>query len=190
VKGDIEVLKNSSWKFNFDNGTAEVRPLYTAPPAEGTPTKEDFAKWCRVWHDTCDTILEMLGLPGHGSPAEAIDKVSHYLAGRPSPAASDSGSDLTKIAAECHRAKWQFDVNDEMPLSAKEGRTLAARAFEQLHRIGDLALKMRDEARGRSQPETITQDKIEAVIAGIGSADTAAEQAIEILSNLSKLQRK
>lgn len=40
---------------------------------------------------------------------------------------------LTKIAAECHRTKWQFDKEEDR------------KAFEALHRIGDEALKLRDQ---------------------------------------------
>ena len=49
---------------------------------------------------------------------------------------------LTKIAAECHMAKWKFDFNDETRLPA--ARDIIKRAFCELHRIGDLALKERD----------------------------------------------
>jgi hypothetical protein len=52
-------------------------------------------------------------------------------------------SELTKLAAECHRAKWQFDVNSDQKLPAAEARRLVAKAFDELHRIGDLALKHR-----------------------------------------------
>jgi hypothetical protein len=51
---------------------------------------------------------------------------------------------LTKIAAECHRAKWQFDFNDESRPNASQARTMVKRAFDDLHRIGDVALKLRD----------------------------------------------
>lgn len=37
---------------------------------------------------------------------------------------------LIKVAAECHRAKWQFD-NDKDPTGIV--------AFRELHRIGDMA---------------------------------------------------
>lgn len=51
---------------------------------------------------------------------------------------------MTKIAAECHRAKWQFDFNDENRIPVRQAREMVKRAFDELHRIGDLALKLRD----------------------------------------------
>jgi hypothetical protein len=39
---------------------------------------------------------------------------------------------LTEIAAECHRAKWKFENEKDK------------RPFDDLHRIGDMALKLRD----------------------------------------------
>ena len=53
-------------------------------------------------------------------------------------------SELTKIAAECHRAKWAFDLSDDYLPTRREGHRLARMAFEELHRIGDMVLKMRD----------------------------------------------
>lgn len=50
---------------------------------------------------------------------------------------------LTAIAAECHRAKWQFSTGDDVRLPAAEARDLVMKAFDELHRIGDLALKAR-----------------------------------------------
>ena len=52
-------------------------------------------------------------------------------------------SALTKIAAECHRAKWQFDLSEDYRPSPAAARALIAKAFDELHRIGDVALKMR-----------------------------------------------
>lgn len=60
----------------------------TAPmdPREGLPpTKEDFAHWSRVWHDTCETIMTLLALPGNGSPQEMLAQVQAYV-GRAAPA--------------------------------------------------------------------------------------------------------
>jgi hypothetical protein len=51
---------------------------------------------------------------------------------------------LTKIAAECHRAKWQFDFSDENRLPVSQARDMVKRAFGELHRIGDMAMKLRD----------------------------------------------
>lgn len=53
------------------------------------------------------------------------------------------GSELTKIAADCHRSKWQFD-DSERTIPAAEARRLVRRAFDELHRIGDAAMKARD----------------------------------------------
>ena len=57
----------------------------------------------------------------------------------------NSRADLTKIASECHRAKWQFDFSDENRLPVGQARDMVKRAFAELHRIGDLALKLRNE---------------------------------------------
>jgi hypothetical protein len=54
---------------------------------EETPTKGDFAKWSRVWHDTCETIMVLLGLPGGGSPQEMLAQVQSALT---SPAGSEA----------------------------------------------------------------------------------------------------
>jgi hypothetical protein len=44
-------------------------------------------------------------------------------------------SGLTQVAAECHRSKWKYsDDKDKRP-------------FDDLHRIGDMALKLRDQMR-------------------------------------------
>jgi hypothetical protein len=60
---------------------------------------------------------------------------------------TDAGAALTKIAAELHRAKWQFDFNDENRLPVRHARAMVERAFKEFHRIGDLALKYRDEVQ-------------------------------------------
>lgn len=49
--------------------------------------------------------------------------------------AKDHIGDLTKLAAELHRAKWQFSEDKDL------------RPFNELHRIGDIAIKMRDAAK-------------------------------------------
>lgn len=51
---------------------------------------------------------------------------------------------LTKIAAECHRAKWQFDLSEDYKPSAAAARALIVKGFEELHRIGDWALANRN----------------------------------------------
>jgi hypothetical protein len=60
---------------------------------------------------------------------------------------SDARSDLTKLAAECHRAKWEFDLNENYTPSRAVARDLIIKAFNELHRIGDMALKMRDASK-------------------------------------------
>jgi hypothetical protein len=56
---------------------------------------------------------------------------------------SEHKSDLTNLAAELHRAKWQFDLSDEYTPTKAVARQLILNAFNELHRIGDIALKMR-----------------------------------------------
>jgi hypothetical protein len=153
-----------------------LNPLNYRDDAQESPTKEDFAKWSRVWHDTCETMVTLLGLPGNGSPQELLAQVQAYVGTRP-PAqrpkvppcvhatcddpewcagepkcrytdaqkAPDS-SNLTNIAAECHRAKWQFDLSEDFQPSKSAARALILQAFHELHRIGDLAMKMRNAA--------------------------------------------
>lgn len=50
---------------------------------------------------------------------------------------------LTQLAAECHRAKWQFDLSEDYKPNAKAARAMILKAFDELHRIGDIALKLR-----------------------------------------------
>lgn len=56
-------------------------------------------------------------------------------------------SALTRLAAELHRAKWQFDLSEDYQPAKATARALIAKAFNELHRIGDMALKFRDEAK-------------------------------------------
>lgn len=48
--------------------------------------------------------------------------------------------EITKLAAECHRAKWQFDLSEDFTPTRQAGKALAAKAFQELHRIGDIAI--------------------------------------------------
>jgi len=73
-----------------------------------------------------------------------IERALEVLRGVPQSSKQKS-SDLTKLAAECHRAKWQFDFSDENRLPISQARDMVKRAFGELHRIGDMALKLRDE---------------------------------------------
>jgi hypothetical protein len=52
--------------------------------------------------------------------------------------------DLIKLAAECHRSKWQFGVDEESRPTRREAISLLNHAFDELHRIGDLAMQMKD----------------------------------------------
>ena len=73
-----------------------------------------------------------------------IERALEVLRGVPQRSKQRS-CDLTKLAAECHRAKWQFDFSDENRLPISQARDMVKRAFGELHRIGDMALKLRDE---------------------------------------------
>lgn len=76
---------------------------------------------------------------------------------------------ITKLAAECHRAKWQFDLSEDYRPTVKTARALIAKAFDELHRVGDLALKERDTLR-----EAASQgngDPAQAALGGVGTAD-------------------
>lgn len=56
----------------------------------------------------------------------------------------DPKGEMTKIAAECHRAKWRFDLSGDFQPSKTAARALILQAFHELHRIGDMAIKARD----------------------------------------------
>lgn len=58
-------------------------------------------------------------------------------------------SAITKLAAECHRAKWQFDLSEDYKPSAAAARGMIRRSFDELHRIGDLAMKYRNTETSR-----------------------------------------
>jgi hypothetical protein len=53
-------------------------------------------------------------------------------------------SDLIKLAAECHRSKWQFVVDEEAPPTRAAAISMMNRAFDELHRLGDMALKLKE----------------------------------------------
>lgn len=48
---------------------------------------------------------------------------------------------LINMAADCHRSKWQFDLNEDYRPTAGAARDLILKAFRELHRIGDVAIK-------------------------------------------------
>ena len=64
----------------------------------------------------------------------------------------NSKAALTKLAAELHRAKWQFDLSEDFQPSKSAARALILQAFHELRRIGDLALKYRDAVSGAGEP--------------------------------------
>ncbi len=74
---------------------------------------------------------------------QAADEIERLRASGYAAMDSDRGN-LTKLAAECHRAKWEFDLSEDYQPSKPAARQLIKAAFNALHRIGDLALKLRD----------------------------------------------
>lgn len=72
--------------------------------------------------------------------AEALVHGIQALASSQPPQAWAVGP-LTKLAVECHRSKWQFDINDETKISVAEAGTLVRRAFQTLRRIGNMAMQ-------------------------------------------------
>jgi hypothetical protein len=143
-----------------------------AAPAQGEPTawletfyEEEGGKETKVW------LVEP-------KPDESTLSIQPLYVGRPAEGEPASASDLVKIAAELHRAKWQFDLQDETRLTMSEARQLVIRAFEQMHRIGDMALKMRDAAKSQS-PAASDADLIEALrpFAAVAAVDIGADEA-------------
>ena len=63
----------------------------------------------------------------------------------------NSKAALTKLAAELHRAKWQFDLGENRP-PKDVAIALVGKAFDELHRIGDLAMKYRAAVGGSPKP--------------------------------------
>ena len=59
---------------------------------------------------------------------------------------------LIKIAAACHRSKWQFSADEENRLPAAEARRLVQKAFYALHDIGDMANKAAEELWSAAPP--------------------------------------
>jgi hypothetical protein len=129
--------------------------------AQGEPTawletfyEEEGGKETKVW------LVEP-------KPDESTLSIQPLYVGRPAEGEPASASDLVKIAAELHRAKWQFDLQDETRLTMSEARQLVIRAFEQMHRIGDMALKMRDAAKSQSPAEKASDDYNQGYNAGV-----------------------
>jgi hypothetical protein len=96
------------------------------------------------WLFLADAILAL-------TPAIAAD------AGAPSGSGAggmrEAKSVLTEIAAECHRAKWEFDLSDDYRPTPAVARSLITKGFAELHRIGDRALKLRDALKTATAPQ-------------------------------------
>jgi len=127
-----------------------------------TPTKEDFAKWSRVWNNTCNTILEMLDLPGHGSPDEMIAQVSHHLD------RDHAALGALKELREAFVMAWGFEPGAENTLYRPVlDRVDAALKRKPSGRDADAA-PMRDPAQGWRRPlATISEEEIERVAQAI-----------------------
>lgn len=65
-------------------------------------------------------------------------------------ALEDAHADLIGLAADCHRSKWEFDLSEDFKPTAKYARTLILKAFDELHRIGDRAIRAKDAALPQS----------------------------------------
>ena len=76
-----------------------------------------------------------------GAYAMALEQCRHHTPAQSMPIPK---GELTKIASECHRAKWQFDLSEDFQPSKSSARALILQAFHEIHRIGDIALKLRD----------------------------------------------
>jgi hypothetical protein len=119
---------------SFDNAS-DMLGYLNAPAREAEPVA-----WRYVWPDGAVSWYSARPWNVRAQPV--------YASPSPIPEAPGGGiAALTKLAAECHRAKWQFDLSEDYRPTAKVARGLIAMAFRELHRIGDIALKMRDEIR-------------------------------------------
>jgi hypothetical protein len=91
----------------------------------------------KAWDVVRDIFQEEIGR----ATAAALSSPSASMEGRREEIARKAVSALTKVAAECHRAKWKYvDDRDRRP-------------FDDLHRIGDIALKLRDSFRPARSPD-------------------------------------
>lgn len=66
-------------------------------------------------------------------------------------------SAFQRIAADCHRSKWQFDINAESPPNVYDARRLVHKAFDELQRIGNIAMHERDELPALTAPGATTK---------------------------------
>lgn len=142
---------------------AKIPEWHTPLPWAATTRK---GSWDWVIYSTKDPNIEICQLFHDGTEdnetgeanAELIVQAVNAFARSPAAVELAQGapatvSELTKLAAECHRAKWQFDFDDESRPRVARARELVHKAFDELHRIGDIALKMRDDAKVRSPAE-------------------------------------
>lgn len=110
--------------------------------------------------------VALVRLLRHLPATPTIDSVPSCGQGNDDKRATDKGREeignLTKLAAECHRAKWQFDFNNsEIRIGINVARRLLSKAFDELHRIGDLALTMRNDAKAANPtppPDSVGND--------------------------------
>lgn len=141
---------------DWDGGSPEPRPAAGLPTGAELQSGMDRQKWAEnlilqlpAGHNGRNSWLLNYG---RGEVALALRKERELsfneeslAVNPPAPSFDSTTSDeLTKIAAECHRAKWQFETNPEIKIGIGMARNLLAKAFDELHRIGDLALKARD----------------------------------------------
>ena len=91
-----------------------------------------------------DEALAVLGIQdSNQTPADAIRELNARIEALEA-ALRNARVSIIAIAAECHVAKCEFDMNDkEPPLKAAVARVLVDKA---LHRIGDIAIKAMDAA--------------------------------------------
>lgn len=61
---------------------------------------------------------------------------------------------LNKLAAECHRAKWEFDYSEEDPPTRLEALRLLREASRRLALIGDTALMLREQQQTATEKQT------------------------------------
>jgi hypothetical protein len=81
---------------------------------EATPTKEDFAKWSRVWHDTCETMVTLLGLPGSGSPQELLAQVQYYVSNAQSEKDQSWKLEADALSVDVARLETEAEHQSEM----------------------------------------------------------------------------
>lgn len=110
-------------------------------PFENLRDSGDMEDVVKVWtmHHHCRGIDMWI----EGNDAEECGENWNRRSGVAQRALDPKGK-MTKIAAECHRAKWQFDLNEDFRPSKSAARALILQAFHELHRIGDMAIKARD----------------------------------------------